>query len=71
MISLNVPDVIIDDRRYRFIMLQVGGGPAAGISKGRIYANPRGDRVRDLSSRVDRRNETGTSLSVEATVIAG
>ena len=52
-------------------MLQAEGGPAAGISKGRIHANPCGDRVRDVSRRVDRRNETGTSVPVKATVLAG
>ena len=46
-------------------------GPAAGISKGRIHANPCGERVRIVSSRVDRCNETGTSVLVETTVLAG
>jgi two-component sensor histidine kinase len=31
-------------------MLQAEGGPAAGISKGRIHANPRGDRIRHAYS---------------------
>ena len=33
----------------QLIMLQAEGGPAARFSKGRIYANPRGNRVRDVS----------------------